>query len=213
MNSKRSHNFPFSIFHLPFVRLPFKNLSFACTAIIMLCAMLSLGSCSKKVEMTRIIVEDSIRHYYPLVQGTDLVMQWRIANVGETPLVITDIQPSCGCLIKDSEDNNVIPPGKESLLKFTFHSEKNSGYVKHTIRLFGNIMPEGMACLVFDLHVVPHALSSPDYEELHKKREEFDIVSGVKTLVDGNEAERGYWTNDMDYSRGYNKYYWQEGRK
>lgn len=187
------------------------------TKITILCiaalALLSLGSCRKKIEMTRILVQDSIRHYYPLVQGTDLTMQWRIANIGETPLVLTDIQPSCGCLIKDPEDNNVIPPGKETLLKFTYRSEKNCGYVKHTIRLYGNIVPQGMACLIFDVNVVPPALGSPDYEELHKQREEFDITTGVKTLVDGDETQRGYWTNDNEYSRGYNKYYWREGRK
>ncbi len=170
-------------------------------------------SCKKKVDMTHILVQDSIRHYYPLVQGTDLTLLWRIANVGETPLVLTDIQPSCGCIVENSEENNVIPPGKQMLLKFTFRTERNSGYVRHTIRLFGNIAPKGMANLIFDTNVVAPALGSPDYEELHKDRNEFDVTTGAKTLVDGTTAKRGYWTDDNDYSRGYNKYYWREGTR
>lgn len=176
-------------------------------------ALLTQTSCSKRLAMTTILIEDSIRHYYPLVQGTDLELVVHVANVGITPLVINDIQPSCGCVVQDPDDNYIIPPGKEKLFTFTFKSEKNSGYVRHTVRFFGNIVPKGMADLVFDLNVVPPALSSPDYEEQHKERMEFDITTGAKTLVDGKESQRGYWTNEQEYSRGYNKYYWRKGRK
>lgn len=170
-------------------------------------------SCNKKLPLTTIMVQDSIRHYYPLVQGTDLIMLWRIANTGETPLVLSDIQPSCGCLVTNSDDKIVVPPGKDALLEFVYHSNANSGYVRHTIRLYGNIVPQGMASLVFDLNVVVPALGSPDYEEQHKDRNEYDVMTGVKNLVDGYENQRGYWTDENDYSRGYNKYYWRKGRK
>ena len=183
------------------------------TILSLIMALLTSTSCSKKMPMTTMLVQDSIRHYYPLVQGTDLTLLWRVANAGQTPLVLSDIQPSCGCVISDPEDNNVIPPGKDILLKLTFRSEKNTGYVRHTIRLYGNIAPKGMACLIFDLNVVPPALGSPDYEEQHKDRNEYDIITGVKTLVDGEESQRGYWTDEHEYSRGYNRYYWWNSRK
>lgn len=184
----------------------------AATLLLFLCALFTGTSCSKTLPMTDIMIQDSIRHYYPLVQGTDLILLWRVANVGNTPLVLTDIQPSCGCVVTDQDENNVIPPGKQKLLKFTFRSEKNSGYVKHTIHLFGNISPKGMASMVFDLNVVVPALGSPDYEEQHKDRNEFDITAGVKSLVDGNEAQRGYWTDNNEYSRNYNRYYWNKDK-
>lgn len=181
--------------------------------MLALAALFMETSCSKKLPMTTMLIQDSIRHYYPLVQGTDLTLVVRVANVGSTPLVINDIQPSCGCVVVDPEENNVVPPGKEKLFTLTFRSEKYSGYVRHTIRFFGNILPKGMADLVFDLNVVTPALGSPDYEEQHKDRTEFDIAAGIKTLVDGKESQRGYWTDDQEYSRGYNKYYWRKGRK
>lgn len=175
---------------------------------MLLCTLFCTTSCRKKVELTRVMVEDSIRHYYPLVQGTDLVLSCRIANTGKTPLVLTDIQPSCGCIAENLNDNNVVPPGKIGNFRFTYRSERNSGYVKHAIRFFGNIEPEGIAVLTFDVNVVPPALGSPDYEELHKEREEYDIAAGIKSLVDGEANQRGYWVNDKDYSRGYNRYNW-----
>lgn len=176
---------------------------------VILASVFCTQSCTKKVELTRIMLEDSIRHYYPLVQGTDLVLMCRIANVGEAPLVLTDIQPSCGCIVEDLNSNNIIPPGKIGNFRFTYRSERNSGYVKHSIRFFGNIEPEGIAMLKFDVNVVPPALGSPDYEELHKEREEYDIAAGIKSLVDGEANQRGYWTNDNEYSRGHTRYYWK----
>ena len=184
--------------------------------IVILPLMALLGittSCTKKLPMTTIAVQDSIRHYYPLAQGTDLTILWRVANTGQTPLVLTDVQPSCGCVVMDMKKDVVIPPGNDILLRFIYRSEANTGYVRHTIRLFGNIVPKGMANLVFDLNVVVPALGSPDYEEQHKKRNEFDIQTGVKKLVDGDESQRGYWTDENDYSRGYNRYYWWKSRK
>ncbi len=187
-----------------------KTLYIALTVAMALAATVGFTSCSKEVDMTHIVVQDSIRHYYPLVQGTDMELSWRIANVGKDPLVLTDIQPSCGCISEDLNKNNIVLPGEETTLKFKFKTEGYTGYVRHTIRLYGNIFPKGMACLIFDTNVVVPTLGSPDYEERFKIRNERDVASGIKTLVDGNEGQRGYWTDLNEYSHGYNKYLWRE---
>ena len=192
---------------------PITHIAYIITILPLMALLGITASCTKKLPMTTIVVQDSIRHYYPLVQGTDLTILWRVANTGQAPLVLTDVQPSCGCVVMDKKDELVIPPGKDVVLRFIYRSEANTGYVRHTIRLFGNIVPKGMASLIFDLNVVVPALGSPDYEEQHKKRNEFDIQTGVKKLVDGDESQRGYWTDESNYSRGYNRYYWWKSRK
>ena len=190
-----------------------KVLNIIAAAAIALATVGGVASCKKEVKMTSIIVQDSIRHYYPMVQGTDLELSYRIANTGKDPLVLTDIQPSCGCISHDLDKNNIVLPGEEALFKFTLHSDAYTGYVRHTIRLYGNIYPKGMACLIFDTNVVQPAQGSPDYEERQKNREDLDIVKGVKELVDGTSSQRGYWTDMNEYSRGYNKYLWKEIEK
>lgn len=190
-----------------------KLLTVMLTVLSMSAILFTSTSCSKQLPKTTLVVQDSIRHYYPLVQGTDLMLTWRVANIGNTPLVLSDIQPSCGCIIENPEDNNVIPPGKDVLLKFTFRSEKNTGYVRHTIRLFGNIAPKGTASLVFDVNVVTPALGSPDYEEQQMNKEKYEITAGIKELVDGTTGQKEYWTDANEYSRGYNKYYWWNVKK
>ncbi|MBQ0073080.1 MAG: DUF1573 domain-containing protein [Prevotella sp.] len=181
-----------------------------CFFVAAVCIMLS--SCTKKMSTTDILVQDSVRHYYPLVQGTDLTLAWRVANVGSTPLVITDIQPSCGCIIEDGEIEKVVAPGKEIQLQFTFRSEKNNGYVKHTVRLYGNMSPQGMATLTFDLNVIAPALGSPDYEELYKNRSLYDEAK-PRNIIIADKYRRDYWIKRSDYARGYNNKYWKEHEK
>lgn len=170
--------------------------------------LLWLTGCSKRVGPTAVIVEDSIRHYYPVVSGQELDLLYRVANVGDVPLVITDIQPSCGCVSVDGEQNNIVPPGKQITLKFKYRSEMNVGYVRHVIRLYGNIRPRGMAALVFDVNVVPRSGTTPDFEEVYKDMSA--SRTGVEGLVNGDESERGYYVDIEHDSRSHERYPWRQ---
>lgn len=82
--------------------------------VILLCGMfaMSFSSCKKKVNPTTVEVEDQDRHYYPIQQGQDLDLNYGILNTGNDPLVITEVQPSCGCMIVDKKSPQVILPHK-----------------------------------------------------------------------------------------------------
>ncbi len=134
-------------------------------------------------------------------------MQYKLTNIGKVVLVITDIQPSCGCISIDGESNNIIPPGESLNLRFRYFSEKNLGHVRHTIRLYGNILPKGEADFVFNVNVVPLADYTRDYEELHKEMTERRVVEG---LVDGTTAERGYYVDPEEDSRSHERYPWRD---
>jgi len=170
-------------------------------------ALIPFTSCKKKINLTAVEIQDSIRTYYPVIQGEELDMQYEITNVGTNVLVITDIQPSCGCISIDGESNNIIPPGEKLSLRFRFMSEKNLGHVRHTIRLFGNIQPKGEAQCVFNVNVVPLGDYTRDYEELHKEINERRVVEG---LVDGTPSEKGYYVDPDADSRSHERYPWRQ---
>lgn len=174
----------------------------------LICTSFGLSSCKKKVGPTAILIQDSIRHYYTVLQGQELEMTFKVANIGETPLVITDIQPSCGCISSDKEEQNLILPGKEGRFKFVFHSEKYLGYVHHTIRLFGNMQPNGMAEMTFDTHIVPPYNASPDYEDVY--REYVDKHNRFDDLTKAKDNQRGYWTDFEEYSTDHKRYLWHD---
>ena len=123
-------------------------------------------SCTKIVGLTKVEITDSVRHYLPVVLGDDVNMVWVIKNVGQEPLVIKDIQPSNGSIEFASIESALIPPGDEERILTIFHSAKNVGYAEHLIRIFGNIEPDGVAVMKFDINIVRPTLDRTDYEEI-----------------------------------------------
>lgn len=134
--------------------------------IILALPTILLTSCTKIIGPTRIEIEDSVRHYLPVVLGDDVYMIWVIKNVGNEILVIKDIQPSNGSIELSSIGSGMIPPGEEERFFTIFHSTKNVGFAEHKIRVFGNIEPDGVAEMRFDIHIVRPTLDRTDYEEV-----------------------------------------------
>ena len=168
-----------------------------------------ISSCEKRVLPTALSVADSVRHYYPIVAGEKLHFSYILRNIGDSPLLLDDIQPSCGCIV-GKLNANVIPPHDSLIVSFTFDSSKNVGYVKHAIRLYCNILPRGMATLVFDVNVVPPSDNDLDYEEVFKQQK--DAEGGMEELVNGKPSEKGYYVdeNAKTDSRSHAKYPWRE---
>lgn len=84
-------------------------------------------------------------------------------------------------------------PGAYAAYPPTYDSNKNVGAVEHTVWVYGNILPAGVLKLRFDVNVVPDAAYTRDYEELFR---EHSLKNGiVKELVDGKEAEKGYYVD------------------
>ena len=158
----------------------------------LLCCTLLTG-CKKRISMTTVEVADSIRHYYPVIAGQELNLMYDLTNTGDQPLIIRDIQPSCGCIVTMPE-SRMVP--------------KNIGYVQHVIRIYGNIEPKGMAKLVFDVNVVPHADYTRDYEELYKEAVERNEL--LKGKVDGEVSEQGYYVDIEKDSRSHEQYPWRK---
>lgn len=152
--------------------------------------MLLVVSCRKVVEPTEIKIQDPIRHYKPVLQGQTLEIVYPVTNTGKNPLVILDIQASCGCIIVERKSHVIVPPGRIEQVRLKYNSNKNVGRVEHTIRLYGNIQSSGVAEMKFDVNVVPAADYTRDYEELFR---ESNLKNGfVNQFVDGRESERGY---------------------
>ena len=161
-------------------------------AVLLLAAML-VSSCSKRVQPTSVEAKDPVRHYFPILQGQKLELMFPVTNTGENPLVIHEIQTSCGCLVADRKSRIIVPPGRTQHIRLTYDSNKNVGAVEHTVWVYGNILPAGVLKLRFDVNVVPDAAYTRDYEELFR---EHSLKNGiVKELVNGKEAEKGYYVD------------------
>ena len=83
--------------------------------------MAALGSCRKNIGMTTVHVPDSVRHYYPVLAGEILNLSFLLENTGDQPLIIRDIQTSCGCIVPEL-DTHMLLPGKQVRLLFKYES-------------------------------------------------------------------------------------------
>ncbi len=151
-------------------------------------------SCNIENKRTTLVVQDPERHYYPIIQGQKLEIQYKITNTGKNPLFITDIMTSCGCVLVDKSSFKALPAGGSGFIMMTYDSNKNIGYVKHYVTIYANFEQSDKYELVFDVHVVPDALYTKDYEELYKEYKEKHM--NEKTMVEGEENNLGYYIGE-----------------
>ena len=154
------------------------------------------------------IVTDSIRHYFPIIQGETLKIAYTIENKSDTTLVIQEVQTSCGCVITRDDLPIVILPNTTGAVHVDFNTEKNTGYVCHYIDCFGNFCnadsintstddthPQWAKFieLRFDTNIVPPADYTHDYEEVW--HEQAGLDGTIRDFVDGTTSQKNYWVD------------------
>lgn len=118
-----------------------------------------LGSCDlrkpniENVERTKIEFLDPDRHYYPILRGSELTASYKFWNRGDTPLIIYEVQASCGCLDIDFPTGSI---GKDDFgfITVDYDSAKNIGFVEFYITIVANTENDIFNTIKFDVNVV-----------------------------------------------------------
>ena len=153
-------------------------------------------SCDYKENLVDVKIVDPVRHYYPIIQGQELNIIIELENKSDNPFKITDILTSCGCVVLKKGALDVIPGQSTGYIELTYDSNKNIGLVNHFIYIYGNLNKVNKLEANFDVHVVPDALYTTDYEELY--RTEVEKKGGAKNMVEGDENNKGYYISSGD---------------
>jgi hypothetical protein len=66
---------------------------------------------------------------------------YRFTNTGKSPLLITQVNPSCGCTTAKDWPQNPIAPGESGQISVEFNSTGNSGKVDKSISVLTNCIP------------------------------------------------------------------------
>ena len=165
------------------------NISKHLILFLCLCGFAGLSSCLNiEDKRTTISVVDADRHYPPILFGQIIKVVYEVENTGDQPLFVKDIQVSGGCELTEGNKLKVLPSKSKGFIHVLYDGRKNIGYVKNYITLYANFESGDKIELTFDLNVVPNALYTKDYEEVHKEKNR----TFVEELVDGSENERRY---------------------
>ncbi|MGK0325717.1 MAG: hypothetical protein ACJA2M_001627 [Polaribacter sp.] len=159
---------------------------------ILLIALISYSCDVRKpsietVEKTKMEIIDPVRNYYPILRGSELTSSYKFYNRGDVPLIIYDVQASCGCIEVDFPSSSI---GKDDFgfITVNYDSAKNIGYVEFYITIVANTEKDIFSTLKFDLNVVTSPHYTKDYEEIYLDRRK-DKLGGE---VDGDLTQQGY---------------------
>jgi len=72
-----------------------------------------------------------------IIEGEKPEYLFKFKNVGNEPIVIKDVKPSCGCTTPEWPKNPIMP-GESSAIKATYNSENRMGSFHKAIRIISN---------------------------------------------------------------------------
>lgn len=105
-----------------------------------------------KSDMAVFAWDSQMHDFGKIKQGVPATHEFKFTNKGKVPLVITNVQPSCGCTTPDWS-KEPIPPGQQGFIKATFNAAAAGAFNK-TITVTANI-ESGFIQLSFKGEVSP----------------------------------------------------------
>jgi hypothetical protein len=81
--------------------------------------------------------ESASHDFGKIKQGVPVTHEFTFTNSGKTPLVITNVQASCGCTTP-AWSKDPIPPGGKGFIKATYNAASMGGFNK-TVTVMGNV--------------------------------------------------------------------------
>lgn len=104
-------------------------------------------------EITTVQWLDSVQNFGKVTDGEKVVITFHFKNTGNKPLIISNVQASCGCTVP-SKPEEPIAPGAEGKITAEFNSEGRVGKAAKNITVSANTK-EGMTSLLFEGEVLP----------------------------------------------------------
>ena len=91
-------------------------------------------------RMARIKFDTNSINFGSITEGSIVKKIFKLKNVGTVPLIIADIQTTCGCTVADWS-RNAIQVGASSEIQVSFNATGKEGVQDKPIRVIGNTMP------------------------------------------------------------------------
>lgn len=90
-----------------------------------------------KTDVAVFTWDNTSHDFGKIKQGTPVTHEFKFTNSGKTPLVITNVQASCGCTTPDWTKEPVMPGG-QGFIKATFNAASPGAFSK-TVTVTANI--------------------------------------------------------------------------
>jgi len=82
-------------------------------------------------------LDSANKDFGKIPEGKKLDVSFRFKNTGDKPLIISKVQPSCGCTVAEEPTEPVLP-GNEGVIKASFNSQGRVGVNHKTLYVSAN---------------------------------------------------------------------------
>ena len=98
-------------------------------------------SASQPSEKQPVITFDKTEHNFgTLLQGEVVTYSFRFTNTGNAPLIISNVNTSCGCTAGNFS-REPVAPGEEGFVKATYNSKGHHGFQSRSLTVVTNTNP------------------------------------------------------------------------
>jgi len=104
--------------------------------IIVLSLLAFVGFSTTALAQAKFKFEAETIDYGEIVKGSDGVREFVFTNVGNEPLVVSQVKSSCGCTVPEKPDGP-IAPGEKGIIKVKYDT-KRVGPIRKTITVYSN---------------------------------------------------------------------------
>ncbi|MBE7170390.1 MAG: DUF1573 domain-containing protein [Williamsia sp.] len=112
------------------------------------------GNNAAKGPLTTIAWKEKTINYGKIKEGEKLNVEFKFTNTGKQPLVISRVEPSCGCTVAEIP-KEPIQPGKEGSIHGSFDSNGRSRTQHKTLLVYSNAEGVQPSELSFEVEVEP----------------------------------------------------------
>jgi Protein of unknown function (DUF1573) len=86
----------------------------------------AINATVQPASVTTIQWLDSMREVGEVIEGEKVETQFRFINTGKSPLVVSNVEASCGCTVPEKPTEPIMP-GEEGRIKAVFDSKGRPG--------------------------------------------------------------------------------------
>ena len=98
-------------------------------------------------------LDDTIQEMGKIIEGQEVEVAFRFKNVGQYPLIVSNVSAQCGCTIPETP-KEPIAPGEEGIIKAKFNSANRGGSLNSKeVYVDANTIPSRRV-LVFNVEVL-----------------------------------------------------------
>ncbi len=121
---------------------------------IALFTLLGFGAQAQQVQGPVIVWEKPTHDFGDVPQGDKVEYTFKFKNTGREPLIITNVQVTCGCTTPKGWARDPIAPGQSSEITIAFNSQGKFGRQNKVVTVMSNASNPEAAQISFTANVV-----------------------------------------------------------